>query len=215
MPTHIEVFISSKMQELRAERQVLYELLPEIKVGDIQPHAWVFEDDAPAADKSIRDVYLEALHNSALYIGLFWNEYGEWTIDEFERATAAGIERHIYIKKPTPEKQDKRIKDFIEKQSPVATGVTAKWFNTTEELRHGVTQSFQAWVQRRFLSHPGSSSAVLINSPADILDLPTKLVGRDRALLAIEDLIRQKTRILLHGLGGVGKTALAAVFVAR
>ena len=49
MPTQIDVFISSKMQELKAERQVVYDLLSEIKIADIRLQAWVFEQDAPAS----------------------------------------------------------------------------------------------------------------------------------------------------------------------
>ena len=157
MPTQINVFISSKMQELKAERQVVYDLLSEIKIADIRLQAWVFEQDAPASDKSIRDVYLEALSDSALYVALLWNEYGEWTIDEFKRATELGIERHVYVKAPDPAKQDARLRDFIAQESPVETGVTMKWFTGLEDLRRKVEGSLRSWVQKRLLSHPGSA----------------------------------------------------------
>ena len=76
MTTELHVFISSRMQELAPERQALGALLPTLGGDLVALRAWVFEDDAPAADKPIRDVYLDALKASALYIGLFWNEYG-------------------------------------------------------------------------------------------------------------------------------------------
>jgi hypothetical protein len=49
MTTTLDVFISSKMVELKAERDALYDLLPTLDYGDIKLHAWVFEEDAPAS----------------------------------------------------------------------------------------------------------------------------------------------------------------------
>ncbi|MBK8134217.1 MAG: DUF4062 domain-containing protein, partial [Chloroflexi bacterium] len=89
---------SSKMRELAPERQALQDLLPALDRETFRLRTWAFEQNAPASNKSIRDVYLEALQNSALYVGLFWNDFGEWTIDEFEQATAWGIERHLCVK---------------------------------------------------------------------------------------------------------------------
>src|SRR5689334_7879370 len=98
MTTTLDVFISSKMVELKAERDALRDFIPSLNYGDIKLRAWLFEEYAPASSKPIREEYLEVLQNSALYLGLFWNLYGEWTIDEFDRATEWGMERHIYVK---------------------------------------------------------------------------------------------------------------------
>ena len=194
MPTQIDVFVSSKMQELRAERDVVFGLLKEMALSDIRPHAWVFENDAPASDHSIREVYLDALHDSALYLGLFWHEYGEWTIDEFDRATAWGIERHLYVKRPDPGKRDERLTKFLDAQSAVATGVTTKWFTTVEELRDAVKLSLSTWFQRHFLVHPGASSAVLVESPDELPDGAPVLLGRDATLATLQSLLRERTR---------------------
>ena len=75
--TTLDVFISSKMQELKPERDALFALLKGLDYGDIKLNAWVFEQDAPASSRTIRDIYLRALQNSALYIGLLWNEFGD------------------------------------------------------------------------------------------------------------------------------------------
>ncbi len=64
-------------------------------------------------------MYLDALKRSALYIGLFWNEYGEWTIDEFERAREWGIDRHIYVKDIDSARRDRALRAFLEAQSDV------------------------------------------------------------------------------------------------
>jgi hypothetical protein len=87
MTTQLNIFISSRMNELASERKIVQELIPTLGTALVNLRTWVFEADAPASNASIRQVYLNALKNSALYIGLFWNGYGEWTIDEFARAT--------------------------------------------------------------------------------------------------------------------------------
>ena len=75
------------MQELKPERDALFEFLETLDYGEIRLHAWIFEEDAPASGRTIRDTYLTALQNSALYVGLMWNEFGEWTLDELAKAT--------------------------------------------------------------------------------------------------------------------------------
>ena len=119
MSTTLDVFISSKMQELKPERDALFALLKGLDYGDIKLNAWVFEQDAPASSRTIRDIYLRALQNSALYIGLLWNEFGEWTIDELERATDWGIERHIYVKDVDAHKRAPRLNEVLDKYGPV------------------------------------------------------------------------------------------------
>ncbi len=130
MTTTLDVFIGSKMQELRPERDALYALFPTLDYGDIKLRAWVFETDATASEQSIRESYLKALQNSALYLGLFWNQYGEYTIDEFDRATEWGMERHIYVKDVDAENRDQNLKDFLNKHGNVTSGITAKWFKS-------------------------------------------------------------------------------------
>jgi tetratricopeptide (TPR) repeat protein len=215
MNSEIRVFISSKMQELAAERQALQALLPELTHDLVNLRAWVFEEDAPAANKSIRDVYLDALKESALYIGLFWNEYGEWTIDEFERATEWSIDRHIYVKDVDRDQRDVRLDVFLQDQSDVVTGITPKWFTSLDDLRAQVRKSIDVWLRDRLVRHPGDSSATLAESSDEIPDLPARLVGRDALVGRAQTLLSEGTNVLLQGFGGMGKSALAATIAAN
>jgi tetratricopeptide (TPR) repeat protein len=210
MTTQLDVFISSKMVELKAERDALYALLPTLDYGDIKLHAWVFEEDAPAANQSIRDVYLKALQNSALYLGLFWNQYGEYTIDEFDSATEWGMERHIYVKDVDAAQRDSRLTDFLNKHGNVQTGITAKWFKTTDELVEAVKKSIETWITERLRTRPGGTSAIFAQDPDDLIDRPRKLIGRDDLLREVTGLLDNGESVLLQGFGGMGKTALAA-----
>ncbi|MBE0690594.1 MAG: DUF4062 domain-containing protein, partial [Anaerolineae bacterium] len=215
MATEQRIFISSKMQELASERSAIDELLPTLGQDIFRLSPWRFEGDAPASDKSIREVYLEALQNSALYIGLFWNEFGEWTVDEFERATEWGIERHIYVKNVDSERRDPRLQAFLDKHSDVRFGITPRWFTTVDDLRAQVRKSLEKWLLDRQIAYHSAISAVYAHTPDDIPEQPKKLIGRADLIEDINALLGEGERVLLHGFGGMGKTALAAVAAAN
>jgi DNA-binding SARP family transcriptional activator len=52
--------------------------------------------------------------------------------------------------------------------------------------------------------------ALLLKSPPAVPNLPVNLVGREKLLQETRELLRKGERVLLHGFGGMGKTALAA-----
>jgi len=210
MATELHVFISSKMQELAAERQALRALLPALGNELVTLSAWAFEQDAPASERSIREVYLSALKQSALYIGLFWKEYGEWTIDEFQRATEWAIDRHIYVKDVDAAGRDPRLQAFLDEQSNVIAGITPRWFTDLDDLRQQVSRSIAVWLRDRLLRHLGDTSATLAELPDDVPDLPPRLIGREPLLARVRELLEDGSRVLLQGFGGMGKSALAA-----
>jgi tetratricopeptide (TPR) repeat protein len=210
MSSSIYAFISSKMQELAPERRALRDLLPTLGQGVVDLRAWVFEDDAPASNLSIREVYLKALSSASLYIGLFWNDFGQYTLDEFEQATRRGIDRHIYVKDVDADKRDPRLADFLNSISAVTSGVTPKWFKSTDELRAAVTRSVAAWIAERIVPRPGAPHALLIDDADDLSDLPTTLIGRAEVTARMRALLEAGERVLLNGFGGIGKTSLAA-----
>jgi hypothetical protein len=206
------LFISSKMQELAQERRTLFDFLPSLSDSLISLKPWVFEIDAHATEKSIRDVYLEALQNSALYIGIFWNQYGEYTIDEFERAGEWNIPRHIYVKDVDAEKRDPKLTEFLNKIGDVRAGITAKWFKTDEELKAAIQQSLSIWIKEGLSLRSGALSANLYSDADEVRELSeTGLIGRDELRQQIkENLSGENARLLLQAFGGTGKTALAA-----
>ena len=214
MATTLNIFISSKMVELKPERDALYGLLPSLDYGDIELRAWVFEADAAASEDSIRQMYLDALSKSALYLGLFWNQYGEYTIDEFDRATEWGIERHIYVKDVEADKRESRLTEFLNKHGDVTTGITAKWFKTTDELCAAVKASIERWIAQRLMRRSSAPEAVYTNDPSLIPEKPRQLFGRETLQSEVEALLNDGERVLLQGFGGMGKTALAATIAA-
>ena len=77
----LQVFVSSRMEELALERAVIKAALDELCID-----AWVFEQDAGSSPRSIEETFLREVGTADLYIGLFWKTYGAYTIEEFEHA---------------------------------------------------------------------------------------------------------------------------------
>ena len=211
----IGIFISSKMIELHDERKALEELLPNLGDETTQIHTWIFESDALASDSSIRATYMKALDDSELYIGLFWNDYGEWTIDEFHHAGELGITRHIYVKDGDSAKRDKRLQDFLHRQTDVRFGITPRWFKTVDDLLNQVRRSVQQWLVERQIASHSSTSAIIATISDDIPELPRRFVGREDLIEDVQELLDDNEHILLHGFGGMGKSALAATIAAQ
>jgi tetratricopeptide (TPR) repeat protein len=57
---------------------------------------------------------------------------------------------------------------------------------------------------------PGDPTALLLESEGDVPYRARKLIGRDTLLAEIQALLDQGERVLLQGIGGIGKTSLAA-----
>lgn len=94
----LRVFISSSMQELAAERTEAKGSLDELQID-----VWAFEDDAGARPQSIQKTFLDEIQRSDLFIGIFWNSYGQHTINEFEHARSLGKPCLIYEKRSEAE----------------------------------------------------------------------------------------------------------------
>lgn len=215
MPINIDIFISSKMKELSDERNMLTSFLPSLNYGDIELHAWVFENDAPASNTSIRPTYLETLQKSTLYIGLFWNEYGEWTIDEFKQATALGIDRHIYVKNIDSNKRDPRLSSFLEEISKVESGITPKWFKTLDDLKTAVKLSIEVWIKQSLAGRRSLNESIVATIPYQIPNRPKTLIGRDNLLHQVQEQLDNGQNVILQGFPGTGKTAIAATIASR
>src|SRR5215213_10293679 len=114
----LRIFVSSKMQELAPERSIMKTALEDLKVD-----AWIFEEDAGARPESIQQTYLKELENADLYIGVFWKNYGEYTIEEFEYALKLGKDCLIYEKRDDVEGQrSPQLQDFLDGIGDVKTG---------------------------------------------------------------------------------------------
>ncbi len=212
----LNVFISSKMIELKEERQALHDLIPNLGQGKAILRPWLYEDHAEASSHSTRETFLTHLKRSDLYIGLFWNLYGEWTIDEFEKAAEWEIETHLYVKDQESSKRDKKLKAFLTKHADVVGGLSAPWFTSLDDLRKKVTQSIDSWLQPYLDTLPARRIAqgAILAKKGDLgglqNELPPELIGREDLMAKVQTLLDQNNHVLLQGFAGMGKSVLAA-----
>jgi primosomal protein N' len=216
MPIQITVFISSKMQELKEEREILYKLLPRLGDSLVEIKPFLFEESTHATSKSSREVFLKELQKSELYIGVFWNKYGEWTIDEFDHATKWDIERHLYIKNVDSAERESKLSERIEKYTDVEYGIISKWFSDSKkELPRTVKKAIHDWLRRYFIEGAGSPRPRLLkNKKIFLVNFPSfnyeYIIGRKHLIEEIKSKLKEKkARVLLQGLGGTGKTTIA------
>ncbi len=98
------VFTSSVQRELQAERVALKAFVQGDPLCRRYFDVFLFED-LPASDRRADEVYLNEVDRAGIYLGLFGNEYGHEdarglspTEREFDRATAKGKTRLIFVK---------------------------------------------------------------------------------------------------------------------
>jgi ATP-dependent DNA helicase RecG len=100
----LKIFISSVQKELANERRAVKSFVEGDPLLSRFFTVFLFED-LPAGDRRADTVYLSEVEQSAVYVGIFGDEYGfeddegiSPTEREFERATIAGKPRLIFVK---------------------------------------------------------------------------------------------------------------------
>lgn len=113
------IFISSVQKELAEERLALKAYVEKDPLLGRYFEVFLFED-LPARDQRADAVYLDEVDRCDLYLGLFGNDYGyvdaegvSPTEREFDRATAEGKLRLVYVKGATDEGRDGRMLRLI------------------------------------------------------------------------------------------------------
>lgn len=119
-----QIFISSVQKEFERERAAIKKMIETDPI--IKPHfkAFVFEIDAPAADKSTRQVYLEELEKCDIYLVLVGDKYGYCkgdepspTEQEFDKAQELGLTKLIMVRGTDNSKREPKEARFLEKIS--------------------------------------------------------------------------------------------------
>ena len=119
-----QVFISSVQKEFERERRALKDfILGDALLRLFFADVFLFED-LPAQGRRADDIYLGEAGSRDIYIGLFGDEYGyedeegvSPTEREFDRATATGKTRLIYVKGRNDRRRHTKMKMLIRKAS--------------------------------------------------------------------------------------------------
>jgi predicted ATPase len=202
----LRVFVSSTLGELGEERRAVERAVAALRLAPV-----LFE--AGARSHPPREVYRAYLAQSDIFIGLYWQRYGQVNpgMDvsglEEELRLSAGMPRLLYVKVPAPDREP-RLAGLL---AQVREEASYRRFRTAGELGRLVRDDLAALLSERFVS-AGQPAPAAPRRPAGPLPVgATSLVGRERAIGEVAGLLgRPEVRLVtLTGPGGVGKTRLA------
>ncbi len=217
----LRVFVSSTLGELAAERQAVSRAISALHLTPV-----LFELGARAHPP--QDVYRAYLARSDVFIGLYWQRYGQvgpgmdisGLEEEFE--LSRGLPRLLYVKVPAPDREP-RLTELLAR---VEREVSYRGFGTAGELDRLVRDDLAMLLSERFAAVlPSAAGTVPARSPLSAARPPsavpygprplpagtTSLVGREQAIGEVVALVEQPgvRLVTLTGPGGIGKTRLA------
>ena len=150
----LRLFISSVQREFAQERTTLRDYLQNDPLMRRFFDVFLFED-TPASDRRPDELYLDEVDRCDLYVGLFGLEYGmeneqglSPTEQEFERASAVGAHRLIFVKGADDGARHPRMQSLIRKAQ---SGLIRKRFNSSEELVSGLYAALVEFLEGKAL----------------------------------------------------------------
>jgi tetratricopeptide (TPR) repeat protein len=203
----LSLFISSKMVEMQEERRAVQSALAAYRT-----RGWLWEENAGARPEPIQSTYLKEVEACDIYIGLFWKEYGEYTIEEYQHARKHYKPCLIYVKQVDIEQRNQRLVNFLKEINRVSSGLTVYHFANTEELAEQVQKDMMQLLTSRFRD--------IRQQPIWNIPFPPKefFMGRETLLQQLHTRLRKTgtaivgQRQAINGLGGIGKTQLAVKY---
>ncbi|HJY03620.1 MAG TPA: DUF4062 domain-containing protein, partial [Streptosporangiaceae bacterium] len=217
----MRVFVSSALGELAEERRVVARAISALRLTPV-----MFE--LGARPYPPREVYRQYLAQSDVFIGLYWQRYGQpgpgarvsGLEEEFE--LSGGLPRLLYVKTPAPEREA-GLADLLAR---IEDGASASYrhFRTPAELGRLVRDDLAVLLSERFTAGGTARAAPPQppppggpRGPGRLPVSTTSLIGRERAIGEVARLLgRAGVRLVtLTGPGGVGKTRLAVAVGGR
>jgi predicted ATPase len=199
----LRVFVSSTLEEMAGERAAAREAIESLRLTPV-----MFELGArPYAPRELYGAYLA---QSDVFVGIYGERYG-WVGPgadvsglEDEYQLAEHKPRLLYVKRPAPAR-DAQLTALMERIKAEGT-VSYRTFEGPEELRRLLVDDLALLLSEHFQGdRQGAATTPEHNVPMRL----TTLLGRERELEGIGELLRGSRLVTLVGPGGVGKTSLA------
>jgi predicted ATPase len=205
----LRVFVSSTLAELAAERRVVERAIAALRLTPV-----LFEQGArPHPPHEVYQAYLE---QSDVFIGLYWQQYGQiipgrqvsGLEEEFELSNE--LPRLLYVKSPAPDR-DTKLADLLARIK-ADSATSYHYFRTPAELARLVRDDLAVLLSERFTASPAAGGAPpRAEGRRPLPAAATTLLGREQAIGEVSTLVTgpQVRLVMLTGPGGVGKTRLA------
>ena len=195
--TSLRIFISSVQSEFAQEREALRDYMREDALLRRFFDVFLFED-TPASSQRPDELYLDEVERCDLYVGLFGWGYGSEdhegvspTEREFDRATALGVHRLVFVKGAEDGARHPRMRALIGKAQ---AGLIRKRFNTLEELKTALYASLVEYLEAKELLRSGPfdaapcADAALDDLDFDWMTLFVRIARRARRFPLPEDM---------------------------
>ena len=172
--TTLRIFISSVQGEFAEERAILRDYVRSDRLIRRFFEVFLFED-TPASDRRPDQLYLDEVERCDVYVGLFGFDYGNEdeegvspTEREFDRATATGVHRLVFVK-GTGSARHPKMRALIGRAQ---AGLIRKRFNTAAELVAGLYAALVEYLEGKDLIRWGPfDAAPCARATLDDLDL--------------------------------------------
>jgi predicted ATPase len=205
----LRIFVSSTLRELETERRAARAAIERLRLAPV-----MFE--LGARPHPPRALYRSYLEQSDVFVGIYAHDYG-WIApgeaisgleDEYVLAPKR-MPRLIYLKR-LEDAREKRLDELIRRIQSDDTA-SYKAYETPEELADLIEADLATLLAERFDAARSPDAAAPPALAARVPSAYTRLIGREREVAAVAELMAEDTTrlVTLLGPGGVGKSRLA------